>query len=28
LDDDFRHLLAQEAASALVELYGRQVSDR
>ena len=28
LDDDFRHLLAQEAASALVELYGRHVSDR
>jgi hypothetical protein len=28
LDDDFRHFLAQEAASALVELYGRQVSDR
>ena len=28
LDDDFRHLLAQEAASALVELYGRQIGDR
>jgi integrase len=29
LDDDFRHLLAQEAASALVELYGRRhASDR
>jgi site-specific recombinase XerD len=27
LDDDFRHLLAQEAASALVELYRRQSGD-
>jgi site-specific recombinase XerD len=28
LDDDFRHLLAQEAASSLVDLYGGQVGDR
>jgi integrase len=27
LDDDFRHLLAQEAATALVQLYGRESGD-